>query len=105
MRQRVDREYAKMCVGAGWSGLIDELFDLFEQYKSEPTQIKEKFGQLRIYAFPANEEMYDAIEEIEKRSAKICETCGAPSKIHNRGGWLKSICKPCLEKLNVHTEA
>ena len=105
MRQRVDREYAKMCVGNGWHGLVDELFDILESRNIEATQIKEKFGQLRVYTYPADEEVYDLIEEIEKRSATICETCGAESKIQNRGGWLRSICNPCLEKLNVHTKA
>lgn len=99
MRQRVDREYAKQCVGSGWSGLIDELFDLLEAYKVEATQVKEKFGELRVYTHPAHEELYDKIEELEKRSAKICETCGAPGRVQNRGGWLRAICKPCLGKL------
>lgn len=99
MRQRVDREFAKQCVGSGWGGLIDELFDILEAHEVEATQVKEKFGQLRVYTYPANEELYTEIEKLEQRSAKICETCGAPGRIVNRGGWLRTICKPCLEKI------
>lgn len=99
MRSKVDRDHAKRCVGPGWSDLIDQVFNLLESHRTEATQVKEKFGLLRVYTYPASEELYDKIEEIEKRSGKICETCGAPGRTLNRGGWLRTICEGCVEKL------
>lgn len=96
-----DREYAKMCVGNGWHGLVDEAFDLCEKHGVEVTQVKEKFGQLRIYTGYTPDRLYTKIHEIENRSGTICETCGAPSQLQTRGGWLKSICDPCKEILDV----
>lgn len=106
-----DREYAKLCVGSGWHALLDEVFDYFERQAVEVLQVKEKFGQLRIYVTSASDEMYVSedvyakIAEIERRSGRICETCGAPSTLQNRGGWVKSICDPCLEKVSVQSKA
>lgn len=94
-----DREYAKMCVGKGWHSLVDEAFDAVEAERAQVAQVKEKFGQLRIYLNSESEELYKKIYEIEERSSTICETCGAPGRIVNRGGWLRTICKPCLEKI------
>lgn len=96
-----DREYAKMCVGNGWHSLVDEAYDLCEKYGVEITQIKEKFGQIRIYTGIATEEVADEVDpriwEIESRSGSICECCGQPSTLQSRGGWLKSICNPCKD--------
>jgi hypothetical protein len=99
-----DREYAKMCVGAGWHGLVDEAFDLVESHGSEVAQLKEKFGQMRVYINSTSDDLYNKVWEIESKSASICETCGAPSKLQNRGGWLKSICDPCLEEHHVQSK-
>ena len=96
-----DREYAKMCVGNGWHSLVDEAYDLCEKYGVEITQIKEKFGQLRIYTGIASEEVADEIDpkiwEMESRSTSMCECCGAAAGQRTRGGWVKTICKFCEE--------
>lgn len=96
-----DREYAKMCVGNGWHSLVDEAYDLCEKYGVEITQVKEKFGQIRIYTGIASEEVADEVDpriwEIESRSGSICECCGQPSTLQSRGGWLKSICNTCKD--------
>jgi len=104
-----DREYAKMCVGAGWHGLVDEAYDLLEPHGIKVTQVKEKFGQLRIYTGWMRVDIANELDEklwaIEERSISICETCGAPSTLQSLGGWLKSICDPCKEMLDVQFEA
>jgi hypothetical protein len=96
-----DREYAKMCVGNGWHSLVDEAYDLLEPHGIEVTQVKEKFGQLRIYTGIMSKELSDGLDTqiwaIENRSMSICEACGQPSTLQSRGGWLKSICNPCKD--------
>ena len=100
-----DREYAKMCVGAGWHGLVDELFDLAEKEDFTVTDVKEKFGTLRIYADSLSEEDDKVLADLERRSCTMCECCGAPSNLQSHHGWLKNICKPCMEINHVLTKA
>jgi hypothetical protein len=100
-----DREYAKMCVGNGWHSLVDEVYDLVESYGGEIVQLKEKFGQLRVYTTPIPEEAHTKLYGIENKSATICECCGQPSTLQSRGGWLKSICNTCKDINNVLSKA
>ena len=98
----IDREYAKMCVGAGWHSLVDEAYDLCEAHEIEITQIKEKFGGLRIYMQPLmDKELCDLIDPkiagIEMRSYTMCESCGQPAEPSSKGYWVKTICKSCEE--------
>jgi hypothetical protein len=103
------REYAKQCVGHGWYGLIDEAYDLLEPYEIEVVQVKEKFGQLRIYTGIMTAEVADVLDEkiwaIEERSMSVCECCGQPSTLQSRGGWLKSICNTCKDINDVLAKA
>jgi hypothetical protein len=104
-----DREYAKQCVGNGWHGLIDEAYDLLEPHEIQVTQVKEKFGQLRIYTGIMTAEVADVLDEkiwaIEERSMSVCESCGQPSTLQSRGGWLKSICNTCKDINDVLAKA
>lgn len=99
------REYAKQCVGNGWHGLIDEAYDLLEPHEIEVTQVKEKFGQLRIYTGIMTKEVSDVLDPkiwgIESRSMSVCECCGQPAEQQTKGGWVKTICVPCMEKPRV----
>jgi hypothetical protein len=58
-------------------------------------QVKEKYGTLRFYAMPATDEFSTLIDEAEKQSARICELCGGPAKLQEKGGWYKTFCDPC----------
>ena len=93
MRREYTKEYSKRCVGAGWHGLVEELFDLSQKEKFEVIQVKEKFGMLRIYLQGANEEMYKKIETLERRSSTMCEVCGEKGKGISVGGWRKTRCE------------
>jgi hypothetical protein len=60
------------------------------------SQIKEKFGTLRIYAEGALSPEVDALVEeaidlAEARSATTCEVCGEPGRLYG-GGWLTTRC-------------
>jgi hypothetical protein len=103
------REYAKQCVGNGWHGLVDETYDLLEPHEIEVTQVKEKFGQLRIYTGIMTKEVSDELDpkiwEIESRSMSVCECCGQPAEQRTKGGWLKSICNPCKDINDVLAKA
>jgi len=90
----VDIENAKTHVGNGWSELLDRV------YENKPTdaaitQVKEKFGGLRIYFAPHSELFSYFLDQIENESYTICEECGKSGKLREIG-WMKTLCDICL---------
>jgi hypothetical protein len=92
----------------GWYDLICELCDKLQAHCDEKNssgasfqivaiQVKEKFGGLRFYVTGGDEYSYGLIRKAENDSYKICEECGAPGKLYQRGWWLTQ-CEPCREK-------
>lgn len=82
--------------GAGWTDLITavgEVLDLWGAWV-DFTQVKEKFGGLRMYFYGVDEggradELVDAAEEL---SYALCESCGKPAKVRDRGGYIFTAC-------------
>ena len=74
----VNREQAKTCVGEGWAGLIDKIYDQLTE-EMIVCQVKEKIGSLRVYVQFASESVRDLINDTQQESYSICELCGAPS--------------------------
>jgi hypothetical protein len=56
------------------------------------SQVKEKFGTLRFYVWAATDKHYNYITFAESMSARTCETCGKPGKLHSRG-WYYVACE------------
>lgn len=88
-----DRALAKESVNAGWASLIDEIFDKMATMINPPmiVQVKEKFAGLRVYTDRYVEELEIVIQEAEKKSFKMCDTCGKPGKIRGKG-WYYTSC-------------
>lgn len=95
--------------GDGWHNLLDTLCHDIQSYiNSEHVQqvtfiqVKEKFGELRIYYTLIDKHIDDLIKEVAKKSKVTCEYCGAPG-VHQKtsSGWVKTLCPRCLEKLNA----
>jgi len=63
----------------------------------EFTQIKEKFGTLRVYAIGGDEYCQGAIDMACSMSSRICEDCGKPGK-SRPGGWIRTTCNSCNRK-------
>ena len=67
------------------------------------TQIKEKYGQLRIYFESCPEEVFDEVEawanKYEDLSQNICINCGRKSKYMTLG-WITFVCKDCAKTSN-----
>lgn len=61
------------------------------------TQVKEKFGTLRIYVSRATAEAHAVIEAMESLSAVTCEECGAPGLRAGRG-WVRTLCAHHMEE-------
>lgn len=58
------------------------------------TQVKEKFGGLRVYYDGgSNGDAWDlAVREAEATSFKTCEVCGSPGE-PSGGGWIRTRCE------------
>jgi hypothetical protein len=92
--------------GEGWRPILEELCAKIEVL--DPTvriaQIKEKFGDLRLYIDGGSEEVYDLIREAEERSSVTCEYCGAPG-IKDYTRWIKTLCPACMAKRHLEYKA
>lgn len=103
-----DRKMALDSVGKGWHPLINQVFDRIEWDnkmhsgrflgKMFVTQVKEKFGTLRMYysTHEAADEGFimGFMSAIEALSAHICEDCGKPGTTGGRG-WIRTLCEDC----------
>lgn len=82
----------------GWAGMIDRtLGKLRKLYpKIKVVQIKEKFGELRIYTggtpYQHTRRIAYIITLAERESANTCEICGKPGTIRKTDGRLKAMC-------------
>lgn len=94
------RETALLCVGKGWQGLINNLYDA-KPKSVNVLQVKEKYAQLRFYISPAPEWYHDLIDYYEHKSGTICEWCGEPGKIRNDLSWILTLCDDCYNNHNL----
>ena len=96
-----DLKMAKGSVGPGWTHLIEAFFQAKEHHtKYNPRlgwqdvvviQVKEKFGQLRIYTHTTTPAIDGYIEALESVSVRTCEACGSPGKLRKRA-WMLTLC-------------
>ncbi|WP_417585019.1 hypothetical protein [Pelagibacterium sp.] len=80
---------------SGWADLLIGMSGwLQEQYDGawKTSQIKEKFGGLRIYHDCGDDRSEEVISVAEWLSEFICEDCGAPGRLLTRGGWCRTVC-------------
>ena len=63
------------------------------------TQIKEKYGTMRTYAFGAPRKVFDIISKYEGMSARICIKCGKPATKISRG-WISPWCDEHASLIN-----
>ena len=99
-----------MCWGCGcddgWYDLLHETcVELQKESKAENldlyfTQIKEKFGGLRLYVYGGNENVYKIVDAAEKKSFTICEICGKSGELCSTVNWLKTMCNNCRKDTN-----
>lgn len=84
----------------GWSDLVRGLLLTIAEVDPDCriTQLKEKFGGLRVYTEGTNDAAGEAIEAAEKLSFRICEQCGEFGVTRSRGGWLRTFCEPCARE-------
>jgi len=82
----------------GWADFIEGSLRLIQRYaeleKSDVkiTQVKEKFGLLRIYQSGGGENVCQVLDICELASGCVCELCGKAGKLIMLDGWMLTRC-------------
>ncbi len=88
----------------GWYYLIHNMLTELSELNNSSikvSQIKNKFGALRVYVDPLDnsnfdyfidDEVYSIISKFENDSRHTCELCGLIGNIKNCNGWLRCTC-------------
>ena len=100
--KEMDDDFFYSQVGPGWKILVKQFIKIVEVHSGIVCQIKEKFGNIRLYAlFPNgtnNSSVYDEIHAIENMSNNMCEYCGGLGTVCCNTSWLKNHCDNCKSK-------
>jgi hypothetical protein len=93
--------------GDGWFDLLDSCLSeikkkINNKYNFYITQIKEKFGTLRIYysssgSMEDEEDITKILLKYEIKSCKVCELCGKKAKLRRIHSWVYTLCEEHYE--------
>lgn len=91
----------------GWADLwhmcIKELNPIIHRLGLENSlyfvQIKEKFGELRVYTNMCVDEVENVIDKYTAISSHVCQWCGRPDSPISTGYWIECRCKVCDDKV------
>ena len=115
----IENNYYKYWDGTGWEDLwknryLPRLFKLYDSWDDETKarfefmDVKEKYGELRVYTSVSTGE--DSLNGIaESLSSWICYDCGKEPRtadgkrvIWTTGGWITNLCEDCARKALGH---
>jgi len=89
LRDQIPEHYGD--VGGGWRDILERAHAA--ALESNPdyrvTQVKEKFGGLRLYLVGVGGAVTDPFEQ---ESYTTCERCGKPGALRRPGGWYLTLC-------------
>jgi hypothetical protein len=93
--------------GDGWKQIIWSLFSQLELLSVafasvepfEVEQVKQKFGELRVYTNWSTDKIEAAIEAARLLSRKTCEICGQSGILFVSDGWWATRCVTCAPEV------
>jgi hypothetical protein len=92
--------------GDGWTSLIYEMLDKLQAIADSDglddlkvTEVKEKWGGLRVYLNDYPKSVSAILDEYNERSTHICELCGEPGDLRYISGVYKTLCIKCYRKV------
>lgn len=97
------------CMPEGWARafgkqMCDDLIEALGDYADEWViiQVKEKYGELRIYDTGCPSEIYDKVQSIINKysyiSRFVCVRCGSLDARMYDDGWMSPFCEECFTK-------
>lgn len=102
MQTNVERSSMRYGVstGDGWYDIINDACSKLVEYPVEFSQVKEKFGELRMYFTYTDPNMtpeqltaiQEIVDEACEKSHRTCDVCGAEGKIRTVHNWLAARC-------------
>lgn len=92
----ISPKYISIDCNFGWLPVLEEFFQCCEDnnYPIQVSQIKEKFGDLRVYyrAERPDTDMFNKLDDIINKTCTMCDICGAPGKKGGKG-WIATRCE------------
>lgn len=87
-------------VGPGWRPIVRAAVHILTRNGATITQVKEKFGGLRIYFHPgdSSESLDHIVDSAETLAGALCEECGEPGICRRDLPWLKTLCDEHYEE-------
>lgn len=85
---------AHLCYELKEALIKDDCLDKFEFL-----DIKEKYGELRLYAWGYGDNAHDVLAKYEELSKYICGHCGNPAR-YITSGWIYPLCEHCIKEIN-----
>lgn len=89
----------------GWLNILADLFKKIdtilvdkERKVFRVIQVKEKFGELRVYCNFCNDKIDELVDEATIESRRTCEVCGSKNAKQYSDGWIVTLCKKCAIK-------
>lgn len=85
-------------VPGGWRDIVAALCDeLAKEPDCRISQVKEKFGGLRVYREGGTAKQTALILAAEDKAARTCQRCGADGAKRRSTGWVRTLCDSCAE--------
>lgn len=108
-------DYSYTCLDqmpAGWAKafgipLFEDIQNEVNTWKKEArddfyfTDIKEKFGELRIYTSTMNDKLFEILEAYCAISRNVCIVCGKLDVPMVNRGWISPYCRNCAAKADL----
>ena len=93
--------------GKGWWPMIEKVASAIDSFNVanpenpiEVSQIKQKFGGLRIYCYNAPEDIRQLIDLAVNASWHTCEKCGSTETVTtNDSGYMQTLCPECRKQI------
>ena len=93
--------------GKGWWPMIEKVASAIDFFNAtnpgkpiEVSQIKQKFGGLRIYHYNASEDIRQLIDHAIEASWHTCEKCGSTTGVTtNLEGYRLTLCTECRKEI------
>ena len=90
--EQLIRDMLTEIVGTTWPDVLAEDTESFAIEHPQFTQIKEKFGTLRVYGYNIDDEQQAILDRYAALSADTCMTCGKAGTMREKNRWLYVAC-------------